>query len=187
MKEPPLGPTTINSSDFLAAFIAAAVALGSVFTPAFGREASNPPPIKIAVFEFELEDLSASAMLLNRPASEAAVLESVSSAARQALARSGRYTVIDASRVDAQPIAEGALRNCGGCEAGIALRLGADQSLIGVVRKGNQIDYRVVIQIREARTGRILDQQEATFAGDESGWASGVRALIRHQILPTQN
>jgi hypothetical protein len=182
-----MGLTTINRCDFLAASVAATVALGIVFAPVFAREAPTPPPIKIAVFEFELEDLSASAVLLNRPASEAAVLENVTSTARQELARSGRYTVIDASRLDARPVTERALRSCGGCEAAIALRLGADQSLIGVVRKGNQIDYRVVIQIRDARTGKVLDQQEAAFAGDESGWSSGVRALIRHQILSIQN
>jgi hypothetical protein len=42
-------------------------------------------------------------------------------------------------------------------------------------------DYYVLVQIRDARTGKILDQQAANFAGD--GWASGVAALIRHQVL----
>jgi hypothetical protein len=79
------------------------------------------------------------------------------------------------------------LRNCEGCEAGIALQLGAEQSLIGVVRRVTQTDYYVVIQIRDARTGKLLDQQEANFAGAEDGWSSGVRMLIKHQVLASQN
>jgi curli biogenesis system outer membrane secretion channel CsgG len=73
------------------------------------------------------------------------------------------------------------LRDCDGCDAAIALQLGAAQSLVGVVRRVTMTDYYVQIQIRDARTGEILDQQAANFAGD--GWASGVSALIRHQVL----
>jgi hypothetical protein len=45
----------------------------------------------------------------------------------------------------------------------------------------------VLIQIRDARTGKILDQQSANFAGGDDGWASGARMLIKHQILATQD
>ena len=155
--------------------------------PVVAGNADHPPPIKIAVFAFELEDSSPSAVLLSKPASNAATMEKVSSGARQELAESGRYSVIDGSTVNAKPVTEKALRNCDGCEAGLALQAGADRSLMGVVRKVTETDYYVVIRIRDARTGRILDQEEAMFAGDESGWASGVRMLIRHQVLPPQN
>jgi hypothetical protein len=114
-------------------------------------------------------------------------MDKVSSEARQELAQSGRYRLIDASKADAKPVMEKSLRNCGGCEASIALQLGAEQSLIGVVRRATQTDYYIVIQIRDARTGKVLDQQGANFAGGEDGWASGVRMLIKHQILVTPN
>ena len=84
-------------------------------------------------------------------------------------------------------VTEKSLRNCDGCEAGIALQLGAEQSLFGVVRKVTQTDYYVLIQIRDARTGKLLDQQEANFTGSEEGWASGVRMLIKHQVLVSDN
>ena len=74
-----------------------------------------------------------------------------------------------------------------GCEAGIALKLGADESLLGIVRRATQTDYYVVIQIRDARSGKLLDQQGANFAGGQEGWASGVRMLIKHQILVSQD
>jgi hypothetical protein len=55
-----------------------------------------------------------------------------------------------------------------------------------VVTKVTQTDYYISIRIRDARTGKIIDQQEANFAGGEDGWPSGVRMLIRHQVLPGQ-
>jgi len=164
----------------------AVIVLSIALAPLAAGAAAQPPPIRIAVFEFELEDLSPSAVLLDRPASSAAAMERVSSEARQELAQSGRYLVIDASKLDGKAAAGKSLRNCGGCEAGIALQLGAQQSLIGVVRKVTQTDYYVVIRIRDAQTGKILDQEEANFAGGEEGWGSGARMLIRHQVLPSQ-
>ena len=84
-------------------------------------------------------------------------------------------------------VTEKSLRNCNGCEAGIALQLGAEQSLIAVVIRVTQTDYYVLIQSRDARTGEILDQQEAKFAGGDEGWPSGVRTLIKHQVLASKN
>lgn len=143
-------------------------------------------PIKIAVFDFELEDDSPAAALLNEGTSSAAALERASAAARRELTQSGRYSVVDTSKVDAKPARTKTLRTCDGCEAGIASQLGADESLLGIVKRATQTDYYVLIEIREARTGKILEQQGANFAGGEEGWASGVRMLIKHQILATR-
>ena len=146
-------------------------------------DTSKSAPVRIAVFDFELEDATPAASYLGKTTSSAANLEKVSSEARRMLAESGRYNLIDVSRVDARPVNEKSLRRCDGCEAGIALQLGAEQSLIGVVTRVTQTDYYVTIQIRDARTHKILDQQEANFAGADDGWPSGVRMLIKHQIL----
>ena len=151
----------------------------------FARDA--PLPVKIVVFAFELEDLTPSAALLGKTSNTAATMEKVSAAARQELAESGRYAVIDGGSVAAKPGTARSLRNCDGCEAGIAAQLGAQQALIGVVSKVTQTDYYVIIRIRDAQTGKILAQEEANFAGDEQGWASGVRMLIRHQVLPIKD
>jgi Protein of unknown function (DUF2380) len=110
-------------------------------------------------------------------------MQKVSSEARRMLAESGRYMLIDVSNVDAEPVRAKSLRNCDGCEADIALQAGAEQALIGVVRRVTQTDYYVVVQVRDAQTGKVLDQQDANFAGGPDGWASGVRMLLKHQVL----
>jgi hypothetical protein len=156
-------------------------------SPAFAADPGKSPPIRIVVFDFELEDVSPASSLLGETTSNAATLEKVSSEARQVLAQSGRYSLINISQVDAKPLTEKSLRNCDGCESGIALRLGAEQSLIGVVRKVTQTDYYLLVRIRDARTGEVVNEQEANFAGGADGWASGVRMLIKHQVLASAN
>ena len=143
----------------------------------------RPPVVNLAVFDFELEDATPAAALLGRTTRNEAVMEKVSSEARRMLAESGRYNLIDVSTVDAKPVRERALRNCEGCEAGIARGAGADQALLGVVRRITQTDYYVVVQFSDARTGKVLNQQSANFAGGPDGWASGVRMLLKHQVL----
>lgn len=158
------------------------LALGSAAAPLSDADAPVATPVKIAVFEFELVDASPSAALLGKSTVDAASMDKVTSAAREELTRSGRYSVIDASQASPKPT-ERPLRDCNGCEAGIAVRLGAAQSLLGIVKIATQTDYYVVIQIRDARSGKLIDEQGANFAGSEEGWPSGVRMLMKHQVL----
>jgi hypothetical protein len=166
---------------------AGVLALGLLALPAFATKGGKTAPTRIAVFAFELDDESPAASLLNEATSTTAAMEKVNSDARAELAQSGRYDVIDASKTDMSAVANKSFRSCDGCEAGIALKLGAEQSLIGIVKRATQTDYYIVIQIRDARTGKVLDQQAANFAGGEEGWGTGARMLIRHQILPSKN
>lgn len=150
------------------------------------EEAVKPAPIKLAVFEFELEDASPTAVYQGKtPANADEELRKATSAARNELTQSGRYALVDVGKVDAKSATEKTLRRCDGCEADIAQQLGAEQSLLGVVIRATATDYYVLIRIRDARTGKIIDQESANFAGSEEGWASGVRMLIKHQVLVT--
>jgi hypothetical protein len=165
------------------------IALGSVglLSPAWSSDGGKSPPVKIAVFDFEFEDLTPAAAYTHQSTSGVSSMEKVSSAARCALAQSGRYTIVDTTKADAKSVIDKTLRNCDGCEAAIAQKLGAEESMIGVVRRATQTDYYIFVQIRDARTGKVLDEQGANFAGSEEGWPSGVRMLIKHQVLVTPN
>jgi hypothetical protein len=137
-------------------------------------------PIAIAVFDFELDDVTPASSLLQQSTSSAAALQKVTDAARRALSRSGRYRIIIPTSTSS-PTPR--LQDCNGCEAAMASKLGAQQSMIGVVRRATQTDYYVGISIRDARTGKLVNEQAANFAGGEEGWASGVRILLDHQVL----
>jgi hypothetical protein len=178
-------PTRANSRPF-AAFLAAALlgatALGHA--DSCREHVASALPIDIAIFDFELNDASPASALLDKSTSSVASLDRATIAARREFAQSGRYRVIDGSLSAETAAQEKTLRNCEGCEAEIASQLGAQQSLIGVITRATQTDYYVQIQIRDACSGKVLDAQDANFAGGEEGWASGVRTLIRHQVLP---
>jgi hypothetical protein len=93
----------------------------------------TPAPIALAVFEFELDDNTA-APAAGLAAADASYLAEVTGSVRDALGRSGRYRLVDVGSANEQAVKARALRDCGGCEAAIAQALGADQSLVGVVR-----------------------------------------------------
>ena len=142
--------------------------------------------IKIAVFGFELDDVSPAAAYGGKPAAKddsQAKLQMATEAARAELASSGRYSLVSVDGVEAKPVKDHMLRTCDGCEAAIARTLGAQQSMLGIVRRVTQTDYYMLVVIRDAKTGKILDSQAANFAGGDEGWASGAKVLIMYQVL----
>ena len=169
---------------------AAALALGAAL-PRPGTAADPAPqPPTLAVFDFELDDVSAGASPAGPAAADLATLKAVSERARQTLAQSGRYRLIDTSGADDAPLRAHALRSCNGCEAAIAARLGAAQSLLGIITRVEKTQYAVSIRIRDAASGSLVDQQSALLLGSDDGWASGAASVLRHRVLdrdyPTQ-
>jgi hypothetical protein len=149
--------------------------------------AQQPPaaPIRLAIFEFELEDTSAGAESAGETASDAKGLADVTDAVRQLLAQSGRYDVIDVSAASADAVKNHTLHDCSGCDARIALGLGADQSLVGVVRRISRVEYTVRFQIRETRTGGVVSEGDSGLRmGANYSWSRGAISLVRDRLLP---
>jgi hypothetical protein len=137
---------------------------------------------RLAVFAFELQDSSAAPAGEDTRQAEIATLRDITSDARDAFQRSGRYSVINTDTAAAPAVHEHALHACDGCDAAIALKLGADQSLVGVIVKVEQSSYAVEIKIRDARSGKVLNSARGTFLGGSAQWDSGVRSLLRHLL-----
>ncbi|MGD9896650.1 MAG: DUF2380 domain-containing protein [Candidatus Methylacidiphilaceae bacterium] len=144
--------------------------------------------IKIALFPFELEDIAAAAKPGSGPnPTESSFLTKATEETKQALLNSGRYTVIDASGVDAGAAANHELRNCHGCEAAIANQLGADQALVGVILRPEMVEYGVKIWITDAKTGRSVAAYALRLSlGGPESWPSGVRTVMRRLMAPAQ-
>lgn len=170
-----------------ALFLCVVATLGAMSVRANAAPA-RPGAVKIAVFGFELEDLTPAEAYGGKSAarhdSSRSDLESATKAARDELAGSGHYTIVSVDGADAKAVKDHTLRNCDGCEAAIARKLGAQQSMLGIVRRVTQTDYYILVVIRDANTGKIIDSEAANFAGGEEGWASGAKVLIMYQVLP---
>jgi len=115
-------------------------------------------------------------------------LKSVTNEARRLIAQSGRYTLVDISSADAPAVKEHRLRKCDGCEAAIALKLGAGQSLIGIVTRISRIEYTVRFQIRDAQTGAVISNKQTDLRmGANYSWSRGAAWLIKNRLLDSQD
>jgi hypothetical protein len=145
---------------------------------------ADPSPIKIAVFDFELDDLSGGAGIAGDNAADLEQLDRATSEVRRLIAQSGRYSLVDVGSAKSDAVKGRLLRQCNGCEAAIALELGADQSFVGVVRRISRTEYAVVFQIRDAHTGAIvLARQSDLRIGADYSWNRGAAALINNYLL----
>jgi hypothetical protein len=153
-------------------------------TPSSPARADAPAPVKIAVFDFELEDFSGGGSLIGETPEDGRQLKLASNEARQLIEESGRYSLVDVSNVDAEPVKARSLRNCNGCDAAIASKLGADESLVGVVKRISRMEFVVGFQIRNARDGAIVfDKQTDLRMGANYAWSRGVASLVKNGLL----
>jgi hypothetical protein len=167
---------------FIAGDIRAVLAASTAATPV-----TAPAPIQIAVFDFELEDMSAAGSPNSVPAPDAADLADVTKGVRELLAQSGRYHVVEADTANADVARKHDLRDCDGCDAGIAKDLGADQSLVGVVRRISRTEYVVRFQIRDSRTGAVVSKGDSGLRmGANYSWSRGAVRLVRDRVLDSQ-
>jgi len=158
--------------------------LSAALLAAFPAKAATAAPIKLAIFDFELEDFSAGGSSAGETPSDAAQLASITSEVGQLLAQSGRYNLVDVGSADAAAAKAHALRECDGCDAAIARQLGAEQSFVGVVKRVSRTEYTVRFQIRDARTGAVVANEDSGLRmGADYSWNRGTARLIKDRLL----
>jgi hypothetical protein len=148
--------------------------------------AADPDPVKIAVFDFELNDTSAGGGIIGQDAIDTENLRKSTEEARRMLSASGRYSIVDTGSVADEAVAAGGVQHCNGCDGPLAKKLGADQSMVGVLTRVNRTEYTLQILVRDARTGAVLSNN---FTGLRMGanyaWPRGVKWLMDNRILST--
>jgi hypothetical protein len=164
--------------------IAIILAPAMILAASAAAETAAPPPARLAVFAFELEDFSAGAALIPPDDIDREQLRLSTEEARRLIAESGRYQLVDVGAASGQIAKAGQLRDCEGCEAGIAAGLAADQSMIGIVTRITRMEYAVTYKIRNARSGELLDVQQTDLRmGANVAWSRGARWLIQRRLL----
>lgn len=171
----------------IAFILAPAMALAGL-SVAKAAEPVARPPIKLAVFPFELEDFSGAAGYIPPDDIDCEQLRLSTEETRRLIAESGRYQLVDVGAANDEAARAGKLRDCGGCEARIAAGLNADQSMIGIVTRISRTDYAVTYKIRDARSGALVDVEQTDLrAGANVAWSRGARWLIQHRLLEQAN
>lgn len=150
--------------------------------------AATPDPVKLAIFDFEFEDMSAAAKGGEVAPSDRQYLAEVTSSVRDLFEKSGRYSLVDVGGADAAEVKARALRTCDGCDAAIAQRLGAEQSFVGVVKRITRTEYTVRYQIRDAGTGEVLSSADSGLRmGADYSWSRGAVRLIKDRLLEAKS
>jgi hypothetical protein len=166
--------------------MAASLAVLTIFAVQQSR-ANAPAPVKIAVFDFELDDKSAAGGIIAPDAIDSENLKLSTDEARRMLAASGRYSIVDTASAAGEVVSAGGVQRCNGCDGALASKLGADRSMIGVFTRVNRTEYTLQILVRDARTGEILSN---AFTGLRMGanyaWPRGVKWLMDNRILSAQ-
>ena len=168
---------SMTSSLVPAILIAGSIVAGAAETAA-------PPPVRIAVFPFELADFSAAAPYVPADDIDREQLRLSTEEARRLIVESGRYQLVDIGTASEQIAKAKPLHDCNGCEAGIAFRLAADQSMIGIVTRITRTEYAVTYKIRDAESGGLVDVQQTDLRmGANVAWSRGARWLIQRRLL----
>jgi hypothetical protein len=163
---------------YIALILAPAVVLAAL------SAAGADDTVKIAVFPFELEDFSAGAGYVPPDDIDREQLRLSTEEARRLIAASGRYQLVDVGAVNNEAAKAGKLRDCDGCEAGIAAGLDADQSMIGIVTRITRMEYAVTFKLRDARSGAIVAIGQTDLRmGANVAWSRGARWLIENRLL----
>ena len=140
---------------------------------------ATSPPIKIAVFDFELEDKSAGAGIIPLDERDRSYLKQSTEEAKRLLSETGRYDVVDTSSV-----AEHSPLSCNRCEGPLAEKLGAEQAMLGLVTRITRTEYTIQIRVIDVVT---KETASLNFTGLRMGanysWPRGIRWLMKNQTL----
>jgi len=157
-------------------------------SPGLDKKSGAAAPVKVAVFDFELKDFSGGAGVIPESDQDREQLRLATETVRRLLTESGRYSLVDVSHADAPEAIAHTLDKCDGCDAAIARKLGADQSLVGIVNRVSRMEYGVTFQLRDARTGKLLSVERTDLRmGANYSWDRGAAWLVKNRLLENQS
>lgn len=141
-------------------------------------------PIKLAVFDLELDDFSAGGLIAGESAIETARLRRMTELARQMLAQSGLFELVDVSSSTNEMVKAHWLRKCNGCDRDIARDLGAEMSFVGFFRKISVMEQYLEFRIRDVRTDELVNISQTDLRGEtDESWSRALVWLIKHRLV----
>jgi len=148
------------------------------------QERPGAPPLKLAAFDFELDDFSAGGPLAGESPEETERLARMSALARRLLSESGLFWLVETGKASDPRVKDHWLRKCDGCDAEIARALGADLSFIGYFRKISRMEQFLEIRVRNARTGELLNLSHTDLRNEtDESWSRALTYLIKNRLV----
>lgn len=139
--------------------------------------------VRAEIFDFEWIDTSLEGAMGGLRQDEQERLHALGERLGHELAASGRFELVDMTPV-ADEARQSNLQACGGCDARLAKRLGAEVAITGTVQKVSNLILNINIYTREAETGRLLAVASADMRGNtEESWFRTLDWLVKNRLL----
>jgi Protein of unknown function (DUF2380) len=143
--------------------------------------------LRAAIFDFELIDTSLEGATNGPRADATARLERLGDQLRVLVAGSGKLEVIEIDPVRAEAH-KANLQACGGCDADLAQKLGAELSITGTVQKVSNLILNINLYVRVVATRAPLVAMSVDIRGNtDESWSRGLEYLVRTRFLPSAN
>jgi hypothetical protein len=134
----------------------------------------------VAVFPFEFVDTSGEVQNPDRGAR----LKLATDALSEALAKTGRYAVVDLKAFNTEIEALPPRYRCGDCFLPVAREAKADYALISVVHKVSTLISTMNIVVFDASTGALVANVSGQIRGDtDEAYRHGVTFLVKDRLL----
>jgi Protein of unknown function (DUF2380) len=143
--------------------------------------------LRAAIFDFELIDTSLEGERNGPHADETARLVRLGEQLRTLVTKSGKLEVINIAPVENEARKEN-LQKCGGCDADLAQKLGAEISITGTVQKVSNLILNINLYARVVATKEPLVAMSVDIRGNtDDSWSRGLEYLVRTRFLPSEN
>lgn len=159
------------------------VSVTCAFVLAAAGASAAEPAKNIVVFDFEMMDTSAAAGLIPQDERDTLYLRESTLAAKDFLLSTGDYRIID-MRPAADDLAKAAaIRDCNGCEAPIARRLGGELAMTGIVNRVSRTEYELLIKVVDAGSGApVAIGYSGLRLGANYSWPRGAKWVMEKRI-----
>ena len=137
----------------------------------------------VAVFDFELIDISLEGAIRGARLDEQERLARLSDQLRQLLRASGRFSLVDITPIASEALASN-LQACGGCDIQLARRLGAELAITGTVQKVSNLILNMNTYVRDASSEATIAAMSADMRGNtDETWSRTLDWLVRNRLL----
>jgi len=137
----------------------------------------------VAVFNFELIDTSLEGAIRGARADEQERLARLGDQLRQLLRASCQFSLVDLTPIASDAQASN-LQACGGCDARLARRIGAQLAITGTVQKVSNLILNLNIYVRDASSGATIAAMSADMRGNtDESWTRTLNWLVRNRLL----
>ena len=152
---------------------------------AFTLDVATAEPAKdIVVFDFEMMDSSAAAGIIPQDERDTKYLAESTQVAKTHLLKTGTYKIIDSKPAAGEIAKAGELRDCNGCEAAIASKLGGELAMTGVVNRISRTEYEMLIKVVDAATGSpVVVGYTGLRMGANYSWPRGAKWLMERRVV----